>query len=377
MISPMLKALFFRFFSLGLISFGGPAAHIALFEREFVRRKKELSHEEFMSLMALTQIIPGPNSTEMTQLLGYRQQGWRGLWLAGLGFILPAFLIVLAISWIYQMGQQIPWIQSSFTGLTPIILALLVSLLWNLRRQMFGNLQKTVLFICAISMVIAQVPILIVLISIALINDFGQRLRQNSTREVASLFWAFLKIGSLLYGSGYVLFAYLEKEFGAHSPLGFLSQQQLYDAIAIGQITPGPLFTSATFVGFLHSGLTGAIAATVGIFLPSFIATQLCAPWWSKKALSSDSPRVQRWVEGLNSASLALLAQVTALSIWNSLPENLKTQPANIVNLSEAQIVLSLAFLGSLGLFAFSKVPTWLVLMAGLGLGAGLEWILQ
>lgn len=361
----MIKSLMLRFLYLGVTAFGGPSAHIALFEREFVRRKKELTQEDFTSLLALTNLIPGPNSTEMTQLLGYKKRGILGLWVAGISFILPAFVMVLLFAIAYQKFGSIPQIQWALKGLSPVVLALLISTLWNLRQIISQDFFRFTVFIFSVVLYFYKVPEILILLLASIIFFLGYQYKSLKKYEAVTLFFAFFKIGSLLYGSGYVLYAYLENTFVKNS--GFLTHAQLLDAIAIGQLTPGPLFTSASFIGFLDSGILGASLATLGIFLPSFFITSLLAPLWSRHAINASSLKIKTLIDGLNIASLALLAGAT---YWTAQGVFLSTKSAQFADLD---IILWIGFLGSLGLFMFSKVPTWIVLLGGLTIG----WLLH
>lgn len=357
--------VFFKYLYFGAISFGGPAAHIALLERELVRKKKELSKNELVELIAFTNIIPGPNSTELVQSLGWKEHGQRGLWLAGAAFILPAFLSVLVLSFLYThlqktefFANQIHW---ALVGLQPIVIALIASSLWSLRSSFSASPSQFFLFLGSLILCFLKLPAVSVLIIIGLLALLTGRIGSRKHWELGSLFLVFLKIGALLFGSGYVLFSYLHSEFVQNQSL--LTSQQILDSIAIGHITPGPLFTSATFVGFLLEGWKGALAATLGIFLPSFLLTALLGPLWHDSLAKTEHPSLKRLIAGLNIASMGLLTFTLLELIQGYFISNEQ-------NFSfEVLLLLMTSLIGSLGLFLFSKTPTWLPLLGGLLLG--------
>jgi chromate transporter len=315
------------FLRLGLTAFGGPAAHIAIMHDEVVKRRKWVSEQEFLDLLGTANLIPGPTSTELAIYLGFRRVGWLGLVMAGVCFILPAMLIVLALAWAYVRFGTTPLAGGIFYGVLPVVIAIIAQALWNLGRKAVKNWLTGVLGLLMVILYFLGVNILILLVAAGLIAMLGEnfsRIRRLpatvlflpiagvglSARSIPFnlplLFLNFFKIGATLYGSGYVLLAYLRADFVRS--LGWLTDRQLIDAIAIGQITPGPVFTTATFIGYLLGGVPGALLATAGIFLPSFVfiaATGLLID------RIRNSPWTAGFLDGVNVASLGLMFGVT------------------------------------------------------------------
>jgi chromate transporter len=317
-------ALFLR---LGVTAFGGPAAHIAIMHAEVVQRRKWVSEQEFLDLLGAANLIPGPTSTELAIYLGFRRVGWLGLLLAGVCFILPAMLIVLGLAWAYVRFGSTPLAGRIFYGILPVVIAIVAQALWNLGRKAVKNWLTGLLGLLALVLYFLGVNILVLLLAAGLVAMLGQNLSRlkrlpvvvfwlplagvgllaGSVRfSLPVLFLNFLKVGATLYGSGYVLLAYLRADF-VHG-LGWLTDRQLIDAIAIGQVTPGPVFTTATFIGYLLGGVPGALVATAGIFLPSFIFVAIAG-------LLVERIRKSAWaagfLDGVNAASLGLMAGVT------------------------------------------------------------------
>jgi chromate transporter len=322
-----LRELAIAFLKLGVFAFGGPAVHIAMMDDEVVKRHQWLSREKFLDLIGITNLIPGPNSTEVAIHIGYERAGWRGLLISGGCFILPATLIVWALAVIYVQSQSLPQVGWLLYGVKPVIIAVVLQALWKLGKTAIKDRSTAIAtFLVVLFSWWRYSEILLLLLAglgVMLIKNRRSigfpagllpvplllQVAPSSTIGAMSgvnIFLTFLKIGSVLYGSGYVLLAFLQREFVERSPL--LTSQQILDAIAIGQITPGPVFTTATFVGYLLGGNAGAIAATVGIFLPAFVFVALVNPW-------VDQLRQSRWVDGfldgVNAASLGLMAVVT------------------------------------------------------------------
>jgi chromate transporter len=282
------------FLKLGLIGFGGPVVHIAMMEEEVVRKRAWMSHQHFLDLVGATNLIPGPNSTEMTMHIGRERAGWKGLVIAGCCFIIPAVIITAAFAWAYKRYGNLPDVQPFIYGIKPAIIAVVAAAMIALARKAVKSIQLAVIgLICAIAVLAGMNEIYVLFgagaIGIVLhllqtrknirfgffpfiLLQIGQPILHLSSLK---LFLTFLKIGSILYGSGYVLFAFLDVELVAK---GLLTKQQLIDAIAVGQFTPGPVFSSATFIGWQLGGFPGAIAATIGIFLPSFLFVALLNP---------------------------------------------------------------------------------------------------
>lgn len=318
--SERLKELAKLFLRLGFTAFGGPAAHIAMMENEVVKKRSWMSDEHFLDLVGATNLIPGPNSTEMTMHCGQERAGWRGLMLAGLCFILPAVLITGILAWAYKEYGSLPQVESYIYGIKPAIISVIVVTMVRLGRK---ALKSFFLWVAAGS---ALVLTLVGLNEIILLFACGAvgivvKLIQDRKRIISfvpillmsvtstnlpglKLFWLFLKIGSILYGSGYVLFAFLEAELVEK---GLLSKQVLIDAIAVGQFTPGPVFSSATFIGYQLGGITGAVGATVGIFLPAFLFVALCNPLIPRLR---KSPVMSAFLDTVNAVSVAIILAV-------------------------------------------------------------------
>jgi chromate transporter len=318
-----LKEVALLFTKLGFIGFGGPAVHIAMMEEEVVRKRGWMSHQHFLDLVGATNLIPGPNSTEMTMHIGQERAGWKGLVVAGSCFIIPAVLITAAFAWAYQRYGQLPQVQPFLYGIKPAIIAVIVVTMINLGKKALKNLSLGVIGVLTAIAVLAGLNEIFVLFGAGLVGIllyFTQRGGKEAYgffpfvllqvgypyphASALKLFLIFLKVGAILYGSGYVLFAFLDAELVAR---GLLSRQQLVDAIAVGQFTPGPVFSSATFIGWQIGGLPGALAATIGIFLPSFLFVALLNPL---------IPRLRRskifsaFLDTVNVASIAIILAV-------------------------------------------------------------------
>ncbi len=364
---------------LGFTAFGGPAAHIAMLRDEVVTRRKWLTDGEFLDLLGATNLIPGPNSTEMVMHVGRVRAGWRGLVVAGTLFILPAALIVLALAWLYVRYGTTPSAEWLLYGIKPVIIAVVVQALWGLGKTAVKSALLAAVGIAAFALYLLGVNEIALLFGggllVMLVKNFS-RIRQDSAIGIlplfsisapwllqasaqtpislGQLFFTFLKIGSVLYGSGYVLLAFLRNDFVDR--LGWLTDKQLLDAVAVGQFTPGPVFTTATFVGYIVAGFPGALLATIGIFLPSFVFVA---------ALNPIIPRLRRspWIgallDGVNVASLGLMAGVTwelarsALVDW---------------------VTALLAVVAALVLLRFKLNSAWLVLGGG-AIGLVYRWL--
>lgn len=314
------------FLRLGLTAFGGPAAHIAMMEDEVVHRKKWLSSKEFLDLLGATNLIPGPNSTELAIHVGRRAAGWRGLLVAGFCFILPATLIVGVIAWAYRKYNTLPQIGGVLVAVKPVVLVVILQALWKLGKTCLKT--KSLALIAVIDLALAALGIheLLVLFGTGAVLMFLRSASRppNTTCSIAlfalpgvaaesahsnlgALFLFFVKVGSVLFGSGYVLLAFLRADLVER--YGWLTERQLLDAVAIGQVTPGPVFTSATFIGYLLEGPVGAAVATLGIFLPAFVFVAASSPFLPRLR---SSPTAAAFLDGVNVASMALMAWVTA-----------------------------------------------------------------
>lgn len=301
------------FFKLGVLAFGGPAAHIAMMDEEIVKKRKWVTRDKFMDFIGVSNLIPGPNSTELAIYLGFERGGPLGLLIAGVSFIIPAMVIVLIFAFIYVKFGDIPQVGSILYGMKPVIIVIILQALYRLGQSVIKN--KTYfligLFIVGIYILGAgEIPLLIlsgfIMLILKNIKEIKNKFFSISLLPLASIFLIFLKIGSVLYGSGYVLLAFLEAEFV--DKLGILTNQQLVDSIAIGQFTPGPVFTTVTFIGYLLNGLPGAILATIGVFIPSFLVVLIVSPIISK---IRDSSKLSSILDGVNLGALALMAVVT------------------------------------------------------------------
>ena len=315
------------FLKLGVTAFGGPAAHIAMMHDETVKRRQWLSDQEFLDLVGATNLIPGPNSTEMAIHIGFLRAGWRGLIMGGACFIVPALLIVLLLAWVYVRFGATPEAGWLLYGVKPVVIAIIVQALWSLGRKAVKGLLTGAVALLVLALYFLGINEIVLLFAGGLIVMAVKNYRRLGKMLAAfvipiggvgalyhaavpftltSLFLIFLKIGSVLYGSGYVLLAFLRADLVVRC--GWLTDQQLLDAIAIGQVTPGPVFTTATFIGYVLGGIPGAFLATLGIFLPSFIFVALSNPLIPR---IRNSAWVSGLLDGVNAASLALMAAVT------------------------------------------------------------------
>ena len=366
------------FFRLGAIAFGGPAAHIAMMDSEVVNRRQWMSREKLLDLLGVTNLIPGPNSTELAIHIGYERAGWRGLGIAGVCFILPAMVIVWLLAVLYDRYQSVPQVEWLLYGIKPVIIAIVLQALWNLGKKAAKDTPTVIVGIVAIAAYLAGFNEILVLLLLgvavmvvknwqigrgttgAFVLPFPEVLAQagSATTTDASLSWVnvflfFLKIGCVLYGSGYVLLAFLQRELVERNQ--WLTSQQLLDAVAIGQLTPGPVFTTATFIGYLLAGNAGAIAGTIGIFLPAFVLVWVVNPWVPKLR---QFPWASGFLDGVNAASLGLMAGVTYTLGRAALVDGL---------------TVVVAILSAIAVFRFKVNSAWLVLAGGaIGLAAHL-----
>jgi chromate transporter len=336
--STPLKELALLFLKLGATAFGGPAAHIAMMEEEVVRRRRWLSPEQFLDLLGATNLIPGPNSTEMAIHIGHQRAGWAGLLVAGICFILPAACIVTVIAWAYVKFGTLPQTAGLLYGVKPVIIAVVLQALWGLGRTAVKTKFLAVIALSAAVGSFLGLNELLILFGAGIIAGVGRwsvhQHKQGQTSlpaffalipilpfaQVAAitgttaaapfgvwpLFLFFLKIGSVLFGSGYVLLAFLRADLVER--WGWLTEAQLLDATAVGQVTPGPVFTTATFIGYILAGPWGACIATCGIFLPAFFFVAISGPLVPRLR---QSPTAGALLDGVNVASLALMAVVT------------------------------------------------------------------
>jgi len=375
------------FLRLGCTAFGGPAAHIAILKDEVVRRRHWMSEAEFLDLLGATNLIPGPNSTEMAIHIGYRRYGWRGLLIGGVCFILPAALIVCAFAWAYTQFGTLPAAAGLLYGVKPVIIAIIAQAIWGLvkpavRSPFLGVLGCAALVLALLHTdtlavlfgagalaacahwaappadrgripVSSLLPVLLITGTIIALpiamghlpNGGAVQVRgQGTPFSMSRLFLFFLKVGAVLYGGGYVLLAFLRD--GLVGQWHWLTGAQLLDATAVGQFTPGPLFTTATFIGYLLGGPAGAVVATVGIFLPSFVFVALSGPLLPRLRRS---PLTGAFLDGVNVAALALMAAVT----W-------ELGRAAVVD----KTTTALAFISAVLLVRYRVNSVWLILGA-------------
>ena len=363
-----LRELALLFLRLGTTAFGGPAAHIAMMEDEVVRRRLWMTHEEFLDLLGATNLIPGPNSTEMAIHIGHRQAGWKGLLVAGTSFILPAVLIVTGFAWVYVRYGSIPEVKSALYGVKPVIIAIVLQALWSLGRAAIKTKFLAVVGLVGVVLSLFRMNELLILFGggvvvggwwmlmrqirarhklisaapLALLWQSGATTAAIAAFGLLPLFLFFLKVGAILYGSGYVLLAFIRADLVER--WHWLTESQLLDAIAVGQVTPGPVFTTATFIGYVLGGARGAAVATMGIFLPAFFFVAASGPLVPR---IRRSPIAGAFLDGVNVASLALMAVVT-------------------YQLGRAALIdiptILLALLSAVVLFRFRINSAWLVL---------------
>jgi len=317
------------FLKLGAISFGGPAAHIALMEQEAVRKRNWLSREHFMDLLAATNLVPGPNATEMAIHIGFVHAGWPGLIAGGVAFIVPAFLISLALAVIYVRFGTLPQGAALFYGINPAVIAIVLTATWRLGRTALKDRRAIALSAACLAAALLGVNEVAVLLAAGVMGILLYAPLRKSLPAWLIVAWGpltvwlpqavvwlddrlvrlalfFLKVGALLFGSGMVLFAFIQRD--VVSGYGWLTQQQLLDAIAVGQMTPGPVLSSATFIGYLVAGWPGAVVSTVAVFAPSFVIIALIGPWIPRLR---QSPMIQAFLRGVNADVIALILAVS------------------------------------------------------------------
>jgi chromate transporter len=351
-----LRELAWLFLRLGATAFGGPAAHIAMMRREVVEKRAWMTDEAFLDLVSATNLIPGPSSTELAIHIGRDRRGWPGLLVAGACFIGPAFLIVFGLAWAYMRYGALPAVDGILYGIKPVIIAVVAQALWTLGRTAIKSVWLGVLGAGALAATLAGVNELIVLAAAGVLVAIGRRVGPRST-AAAWFPWPLLATGgtaaavgsvslAVLFGSGYVLIAFLRADLVER--LHWLSESQLLDAVAVGQVTPGPVFTTATFIGYLLAGPSGAAIATLGIFLPAFVFVAITAPVIPKLR---SSPLASALLDGINVASLALMAGVTY-----------QIARASLIDMP----TIALAVIGAVLLIRWKISSMWLVLAGGL-----------
>jgi chromate transporter len=350
------------FLRLGFTAFGGPAAHIAVMENEIVRQRQWLSSQRFLDLFGAANLIPGPSSTELAIFIGYEEAGWIGLILAGVCFILPAALMVSVLAWAYVRFGSVPQMVGILYGIKPVVIAVVAQALWGLAPKAIKNsLWLAALGVAACVASALGVDALVVLVGAGVASVAQRRLGPGDGAarallfpgfggagamaavpvSLSALFLLFLKMGAVVVGSGYVLLAFLRADLVDR--LHWLTEQQLLDAVAIGQVTPGPVFTTATFIGYVLGGGWGAVLATVGIFLPGFLLVAVIRPYLARVRRS---PVASAFLDGVNVAALALMAVVTV-----------QLAKAALVDLPTTLIAIA----GALALIRLKVNTTWLV----------------
>ncbi|BFM45045.1 chromate efflux transporter [Flavobacterium sp. CFS9] len=357
------------FLKLGFIGFGGPAAHIAMMQQEVVVKRKWMSEQHFLDLLGATNLIPGPNSTEMAIHIGYDKGGWKGLLVAGLCFILPAVFISGIFAWLYKQYGQLPEIQPFIYGIKPAIIAIIIGAIFPLAKKSIKSILLAFIGIAVLVLSLFGIGEMYLMFGAGLfalgvfyIKDQknitsqsfipvlffqianNQLLSETNTR----LFWVFLKIGAILYGSGYVLFAFLDTELVAN---GLLTRQQLMDAIAVGQFTPGPVFSSVTFIGYQINGVSGAVISTIAIFLPSFVLVALLNPLMKKMR---NSKGLSASLDAVNIASVAIIIAV-CLTMGKETITDWKT--------------ISIAMISAIIVFKFKIINSAFIVLGGALLG--------
>lgn len=378
------------FFKLGVIGFGGLAAHIAMMEDEVVKRRRWLTSEHFLDLLGATNLIPGPNSTEMAIHVGYIYAGWLGLIVAGVCFILPAVLITGGLAWVYVTYGTLPQVAPLLYGIKPAVLGIIINALWRLGKKAVKTRKLLIIAVGVVALLLLlkldEVMALLIGGILGMIwlrseeqnsppgnstNVLIANLTTGATLKATGTFSAsavavsgvkvplwqlglfFLKIGSVLFGGGYVLVAFLQG--GLVEEYGWLTQQQLLDAIAIGQFTPGPVLSTATFIGYIIAGVPGAIISTIGIFLPSFFLVAALNPLIPRLR---SSKWTSAFIDAVNVSSVALMAVVTL--------------QLGVATLAEAQfpfidfLALAIAIVAAILAICYQINAAWLVLGAGL-----------
>jgi chromate transporter len=383
--SGRVKELALVFLKLGTTAFGGPAAHIAMMEDELVRRRAWLTRAELLDLVSAASLIPGPSSTQVAIYIGYRRGGWRGLVLAGICFILPAALIVTAIAWAYVRFGRLPAVGGVLYGVKAVIIAVVAQALVAFGRTALRSRWLLALGAAAAVASLLGVSPLLVLVATGVACAIGPMVQRrgggaasllgpgavgalgtsagaagvgaaataSAPAGLAKLFLVFLKLGAIVFGSGYVLLAFLRADLVDRTH--WLTESQLVDAVAVGQVTPGPVFTTATFIGYVVAGVPGAIIATVGIFLPSFVLVAASGPLIPRLRRS---PVAGAFLDGVNVASLALMGVV-----------GVQLARASIIDVPSA----ALALLSGVALLRWRVNSAWLV-VGGAALGALVQW---
>lgn len=362
------------FFKLGCFAFGGPAAHIAMMEEEVVNKRKWMTRQHYLDLIGATNLIPGPNSTEMTMHCGHERGGFKGLFIAGISFILPAVVTTGLLAFIYVEYGDLPNIKPFFYGIKPAVLAVIASAILKLGKKAIKGWELAMFGILVLVLSLLGINEIVALLGTGIIGAFYFYTKNKIADTPKSIvpffllnigvggltkmtslnvFLTFLKVGSILYGSGYVLFAYLKVEL---VETGFMSNQELLDAIAMGQFTPGPVLSTATFIGYQLTGFWGAIAASVGIFLPSFLFVLLLNPLIPKM---QKSKFLRGFLDSVNVAAVGIMIAVLITMVKDTIfPEMVLEWRALII-----------AILSVLLVFVVKKVNVMWIIVGGAVLG--------
>jgi len=314
--SSKLREVALLFFKLGCIAFGGPASHIAMMEDEVVEKRKWVSRQHFLDLIGATNLIPGPNSTEMTMHCGYERAGWKGLVAAGGLFIFPAVVITLLFAYLYVEYGQMPAVEPWIYGIKPAVIAIILGAVYKLGKKAIKSTTLAILGLITLIVCLLGVHEIVALFGCGVLGLllYWVNAARGQTNSIMPLFilqiggwkifFTFLKVGAILYGSGYVLFAFLDAELVT---TGLLTRQELIDAVAVGQMTPGPVLSTATFIGYQLGGFSGALAATLGIFIPSFLFVFLLNPIVHK---IRNYPMLSAFLDAVNVAAVAVILAV-------------------------------------------------------------------
>jgi chromate transporter len=367
------------FLKLGTIAFGGPAVHLAMMEEEFVRRRQWMTHAEFLDRLATANLIPGPSSTEVAIFVGQLKRGWRGLLVAGCCFIIPAAVIVSAIAWAYVRFGSLPKVEGMLSAIKPAVVAIVIQALGKLGRTAIPTALLAVVTVFAAGLSFVGVSPVLVLASAGLLSATASVMKNRLVGTsigfpglfglpkvvavamaaaatggafpvgLARLFLSFLKIGSVVFGSGYVLLAFLQAEFVER--LHWLTDKQLIDAVAVGQFTPGPVFTTATFIGYIVAGWAGAVVATAGVFLPGFVLVAVSGPLIPRLRRSAVAAAA---LDGVVAGSLALIAIVA----WQLARASI-VDPASLIIFLVSLIALLRFRINSAWLVAAAAVAGW------------------
>ncbi len=362
-----LKDIAKLFLRLGFIGFGGPAAHIAMMQEEVVIKRNWLTQQHFLDLLGATHLIPGPNSTEMAIHIGHEKGGWKGLIVAGLCFILPAVFITGGLAWLYKQYGQLPEVQPFVYGIKPAIIAIILGAIFPLAKKALQSTALVIIGVVVLLLSLLDFNEIYLLFGAGFMALFWRAFRNKNnltalfplpilkitkstllTATNANLFWIFLKIGAVLYGSGYILFAFLDTELVATR---LLSRQALVDAIAVGQFTPGPVFSAVTFIGYQINGWSGAVVSTIAIFLPSFVFVALLNPLVKK--MRNNKPFAV-FLDAVNVASVAVIVAVCC--------------EMGKETITEWRTVL-IALLSMIMVFRFQKMNSAFVVVGGAVLG--------